>query len=158
MKKDLLIFLFKLISLTLVLGYFWFTGWQVRYPDWLDPIAMPFFKLVGVKRWWLALVVEHFTNIIPYIALVLSVPDHFREWRRGLLALFGGCAVIILGHLILSWAVYYFNLDYGMSKSFYRIILPFYILNDALPFVLWIAFYPHMLTRLFGIKVFENDR
>ncbi|MFH2048706.1 MAG: hypothetical protein ABIJ12_04595 [bacterium] len=106
MKKDLLIFLSKLIPLTLVLGYFWFTGWQVRYPDWLDPIALPFFRMVGVKRWWLALVVEHFTNIIPYIALVLSVPDHIKFWRRGLLALFGGCAIIILGHLCQSSAVY----------------------------------------------------
>ena len=154
MKKDLWLFLLKLIPLTLVLGYFWFTNWQVRYPDWLDPIALPFFKLVGVRKWWLALVVEHFTNIIPYIALVLSVPDHIKEWKRGLLALFGGMAIIILGHLCLSWAVYYFNLDYGMSKSFYRIILPFYLLNDALPLILWLSFYPHMLSRLFGIKIF----
>ena len=43
-----------------------------------------------------------------------------------------------------------------MSKAFYRFIVPMYIVNDALPLVLWLLFYPHMPERLLGWKIFAR--
>ncbi|HPC11873.1 MAG TPA: hypothetical protein PK112_07215, partial [candidate division Zixibacteria bacterium] len=74
-RKELWLFLAKLVPLTLLLGYVWFRTVQRQYPDFVDVVADPFFRLVGVRRWWLALVIEHFTNIVPYLALVLASPD-----------------------------------------------------------------------------------
>jgi len=156
-RKELWLFLAKLIPLTLLFGYIWLSGLQAKYPDLLDPIALPFFKLVGVRRWWLALVMEHFTNIVPYAALVLATPGLIERWRRALLALFGGLAIIVLAHLLLSTAVYYLEIEYRMSKAFYRFIVPMYLLNDSLPLVLWLAFYPAMPERLLGWKFFSRS-
>jgi hypothetical protein len=151
-RKSLWLFLLKLLVFSLVLGYLWFSRFQVQYPYWIDVFADPFFKLVGVRQWWLALVVEHFTNLVPYVALVLASPGFFKHWRRTALALVGGIAILILGHLLLSWAVYYFNEKYSLSRSFYRIVIPMYIINDALPLVLWLSFFPRLPSELFGFR------
>jgi len=151
-RKNLWLFLLKLLVFSLVLGYLWFSRYQVLYPYWIDGIADPFFKLVGVKKWWLALVVEHFTNLVPYLALVLSSPGLFKNWKRTLSALIGGIAILILGHLLLSWAVYYFNAKYSLSRDFYKIVVPMYIINDALPLVLWLSFFPKLPAELFGFR------
>ena len=156
-KKQLWLFLAKLIPLTVLFGYLWLTGLQTRYPFLLDPIATPFFQLVGVKRWYLALVLEHFTNIVPYVALVLASPRLIRNWKRSLAALLGGVAVIVTGHLLMSWAVYHFHGLYGLSKAFYRIIVPIYLVNDALPLILWVLFYPKLPGELFGLRIFDRN-
>jgi len=158
-RKELWLFLAKLVPLTLLLGYVWFRTVQRQYPDFVDVVADPFFRLVGVRRWWLALVIEHFTNIVPYLALVLASPDLIARWRRTLAALLGGGTALVLGHLLLSTAVYHLNEAYGLSKSFYRVIVPLYLVNDALPLILWFAFYPSLPGRLLGIRLFSaRDR
>ena len=156
MRKSLWLFLLKLLVFSLALGYLWFSRYQVLYPYWIDGIADPFFKLVGVKKWWLALVVEHFTNLVPYLALVLASPGLFKHWKRTLIALVGGVAILILGHLLLSWAVYHFHVKYSLSKSFYKIVVPMYIINDALPLALWLSFFPRLPSELFGFKWFAK--
>ncbi len=142
MRKNLWLFLLKLLVFNLVLGYLWFSRYQVLYPYWIDGIADPFFKLVGVRRWWLA--------------LVLASPGLFKNWKRTLIALVGGVAILILGHLLLSWAVYHFHVKYSLSKSFYKIVVPMYIINDALPLVLWLSFFPRLPSELFGFKGFRK--
>ncbi len=158
MKKNLLLFLLKLASLTLILGYVWFSGLQEQYPHLISPIAIPFFKFVGVTKWRLVLVLEHFTNLVPYIALVLSSPGIITHWKRMLTALLGGTAIIMLFHLLLSWAVFYFSVKYSLSKTFYKIIVPFYLVNDAMPLILWLVFYPHLPSSLFGLKGFGGEK
>ncbi len=152
MRKNLWLFLLKLLLFSLALGYLWFSRFQVQYPYWIDGIADPFFKLVGVRRWWLALVIDHFTNLVPYLALVLASPGLIDNWKRTLVSLFVGVAILVFGHLLLSWAVYYFNEKYSLSKGFYRYMVPLYIINDALPLVLWLGFFPKLPSRLFGLK------
>ncbi len=152
MRKNLWLFLLKLLVLTLVLGYLWFSRYQVQYPYWIDGIANKFFALLGVRKWWLALVVEHFTNLVPYIALVLASPGFLKHWKRTLIALVAGIAILILGHILLSCAVYHLHVKYSLSKSFYKIIVPLYIINDAMPLVLWLSFFPRLPSELFGFK------
>lgn len=155
-RKDLWLFLAKLVPLTLALGYLWFSGLQVRYPYLIDPIATPFLEALGVRQWMLALVLEHFTNILPYVALVLASPGLIARWPRSLAALLGGLAIIVLGHLLLSWVVYELYIRYSLSKAFYRIIVPVYLVNDALPLVLWLIFFPGVPARLFGLRIFGH--
>jgi hypothetical protein len=152
-KKDRLLFLSKLLVFSLALGYLWFSRWQVQYPYWIGFLAEPFFRLVGVKRWWMALVLEHFTNLVPYVSLVLASPDLLKNWKRSLIALTEGVTVLILGHLLLSWGVYYVHAHHGLSQTAYKYMIPMYIVNDALPLVLWLAFFPHLPSRLFSLQL-----
>ena len=149
MRKDLLRFLLKLLGFTLALGYVWFAGLQRAYPDLIEPVANWFFELAGVRRWWLVLTVEHFTNVVPYLALVLASPGFFTNWKRTLLALLGGLSALVLTHIVMSIAIYYIVEAYSMSRQAYRLIVPVYIINDALPLVLWLLLYPALVPRLF---------
>ncbi len=155
-RKALWLFLAKLALFTGVLGWIWFAGLQVRYPDLLDPVATPLFTTLGVRRWWLALVLQHFTSIVPYLALVLATPNIRSQWKRFTVALVGGTAAIVLGHLLLSVAVYYLERSYGFGTTFYRFIVPLYLLNDALPLVLWLAFFPNVPGLLLGRPLFRS--
>ena len=158
MKRNLWLFLLKLLPATLLLGYLWFTVCQFAYPYWIDPIATFFFKLFGVRTWHLALTAEHFTNLVPYLALLLATPGIIKHWRRSLLALFGGLVVIVLIHIFMSVAIYFIVEAYSMSKSAYRIIVPIYLVNDAMPLILWLAFFPKVLSDLFGFIKWGKGR
>lgn len=149
MKKDLWLFLAKLAFFTVLFGLLWFYYLQDAYPHFLKPVAFPFFKWVGVKKWRLSLLLDHFTNIVPYVALVFSTPGFFRHWKKTLLALFGGLLILMIGHLALSWLDYHFWSQYKMTRSFFRRTFHFYLLNDALPLGLWLLFYPGVLPQLF---------
>ncbi len=150
-KKQLWLFLAKLVPLTLILGYLWFSGFQTEYPKLLKPLAAPLFALTGVRKWWLVLTVEHFTSIVPYIALVLSTPSLIKDWKRSLWALFGGAAIIVAGHLLMSVAIYHIMEQYAQMKTSYVLLVPIYLINDALPLVLWLLFFPNCLGRLLAI-------
>ena len=154
MRKDLLGFLLKLLGFTLVLGYVWFAGLQRAYPDLIEPVAAWFFELSGVRRWWLVLTVEHFTNLVPYLALIFASPGFFTNWKRTLLALLSGLSALVLAHIVMSIAIYYIVEAYSMSRQAYRLIIPIYIVNDALPLVLWLLLYPELLPRLFRFVKF----
>ncbi len=156
-RKDLWLFLLKLAILTLLFGYVWFAYFQAAYPHVIKPIATAFFQLVGVRRWLLTLVLEHFTNIVPYLALVLATPGLIVNRKKTLIALFGGLAIIVAVHLLLSWAVYELQVRYQLSETFYKFVVPMYLFNDALPLVLWLSFYPGVPGKLFGLKVFERQ-
>jgi len=133
-----------------LLGWLWFAGLQRAYPDLIEPIAFPLFGLMGVREWHLYLLAEHFTNLVPYIALVIATPGIIRQWRRFVLALVVGLAIIILVHIFMSVAVYHVYEAYKMSENALRVIVPIYLVNDALPLILWLGCFPKALSDLFG--------
>ncbi|RKX24774.1 MAG: hypothetical protein DRP45_07460 [Candidatus Zixiibacteriota bacterium] len=157
-KKELWKFLLRLVPLTLLFGYFWFAFLQVRYPVLIRPVASFFLELVGVDDWLLYIVLEHFTNLVPFASLVLASPGLVSNWKKTLTALFGGLAIIIAGHLLLSWVVFELNEAYGLSRAFYRVVVPLLLLNDTLPLLLWVAFYPRLPGRLLGLRIFGDQK
>ncbi len=150
-KKQLWMFLAKLVPLTVILCYLWFSGFQIKYPSLLKPLAAPLFAITGVGKWWLVLTMEHFTSIVPYIALVLATPNLIKDWKRTLLALFGGVAIVIAGHLMMSISIYYIMEQFAQTKTSYILLVPVYLINDALPLVLWLLFFPGCLGKLLAI-------
>nr|MBN2278367.1 hypothetical protein [candidate division Zixibacteria bacterium] len=162
MKKDLWLFLLKLAFFSLALGLLWHFYLQTLYPHFLKPVAVPFFQWVGVKKWRLSLLLDHFSNLVPYTALVLATPGIIKEWKKTLLTFFGGLLILMIGHLLLSWADYYYWAKYGLTRGLFRNTFHFILLNDALPLGLWLLFYSRKLTGLFGFLKFgrknrEND-
>ena len=161
MKKESWLFPTKVGVFLLAFGWLWFWLVQDAYPYFLKPVAYPFFEWVGVKKWRLSLLLDHFTNIVPYVTLVCASPGFFKNWKKTLTALFGGLVILMIGHLLLSWMDYYFWAKYKMTKQFFKITFPFLMLNDGLPLGLWLLFYPKVLPRVFGFlkfgKTSENE-
>lgn len=151
-KKERLLFLAKLVPLTLILGYLWYTYVQEEYPRLLEPVASAVFSLTGVRRWWLVLLMEHFTSLVPYLALVLSTMEPIKDWKRSLAALLGGVAIIIAGHLLMSIATYHIMDNFAATRTSYVLLVPVYLINDALPLVLWLLFYGSFFSRLISRK------
>jgi hypothetical protein len=151
-KRELIAFALKALSISLVLGFLWFWKAQDLYPHLLSPISVPFFQWVGVKKWLLSRVIDHFTNIVPYVALVLATPEAFRNWKKTLFALLGGLAILAAGHLLLSWAVYYYSAQYRFSKAYFRAAFPYFLLCDAMPLILWLLFYPRVLPKMLNFR------
>jgi hypothetical protein len=108
-----------------------------------------------VRRWLLELTLHHFTNLIPYWALVLATPGHRFAWRRGVAALVAGTLVLIAMHLVMSAVLYFIWEAHGLGKTTYRFAVPLYVVNDSLPLVLWIGFYYRTLQRLFPFASFS---
>ena len=154
MKNELWKFLIKLAIFTVVFGLIWFLWAQDAYPRLLKPIVFPFFQWIGVKKWRLSLLLDHFTNIIPYLALVCATPGFFTHWKKTIIALLGGFIILMVGHIVLSWLDYHYWSQYDMTKKFFRSIFHFYLLNDALPLGLWLLFYPRVLPQLFSFLRF----
>jgi hypothetical protein len=122
----------------------------MSYPYWIDPAVTFFFNIFGVTRWYLSLTVEHFASVVPFVGLVVATPGIFTQWKRALIALVGGVVAIVLMHIAMSIAIFYIVEAYAMSKNAYRLLLPIYLVNDAMPLVLWLAFFPTVLSELFG--------
>ena len=150
MKRNLWLFLLKLLITTVVLGYFWTAGGEMAYPYWIDPIATFFFTMFGVTKWHLSLTAEHFASLIPFLGLLVATPGLIRRWKRALIALVGGVAAIVLVHIFMSIAIFFIVEAYALSKNAYRILLPIYLVNDAMPLILWLVFFPTVLSELFG--------
>ena len=157
MKKDLWLFLIKLVFFTLALGLLWFWVVQSAYPHFLKPIIFPFFKLVGVRKWRLSILLDHFTNIVPYVALVCATPGFFKNWKKTIFALLGGLLIIMIVHILLSWIDYHFYSQYGITRTFFRRTFHYYLLNDALPLGIWLIFYAGTLPRLFNFIRFKKS-
>lgn len=122
----------------------------MAYPNWIKPIAQLFFDIFGVTKWNLSLTAEHFASWIPFIGLLAATPGLLRRWKHALVALFGGVAAIVLMHIVMSIAIFYIVSAFEMSQNAYRLLLPIYLVNDAMPLILWLAFFPTVLSELFG--------
>lgn len=157
MKKELGLFLVKLALSVTVLGLLWFYYFQTLYPEILKPIFMPLFQMLDVRKWRLYQLLDHFTNLVPYIALVMATPGFFKNWKRTIISLAGGLAILIIGHFVLSYLDNFYYVRYRQTKQFFRSTFHYYVINDALPFLLWLAFYPRILTRLFDFRGLIGD-
>jgi len=82
-RKNLWLFLAKLAIFTVIFGLLWFYYVQNLYPVILKPIVFSnSFKWIGVKKWRLSILLDHFTNIIPYVALICASPDLLKTGRK----------------------------------------------------------------------------
>lgn len=155
MIKNLSVFLLSLIGISVILTYFWRDGLQMRYVLLFKPAAIYTFKLLGIHKSGIRLVLEHFTNLIPYIALCLSLPN--ARWRKKLIYLGYGLVVIILVHFVLIIAISKVYSVYGGSETAYIFMVPMFILNDALPLVIWFLFFYREIVSLFKKKAVTSS-
>jgi hypothetical protein len=149
-KKNLLIFFLSLIVVSVILTVIWFNGLQVKYAMMFGPAAKFMFRKLGIHKSGLTLVIEHFTNLIPYIALCISLRGV--QMKKRLLRLGYGIGILAAVHFILIIAVSKIYDAYSLSPTAYKYVFPMLTLNDALPLVLWFIFFSDEIIRLFKPK------
>lgn len=150
MKKNLWRFFLSLVVVSAILTWPWFSGLKIRYAALFGPAAKFMFRQLGIPKSGLMLVIEHFTNLIPFIALSVSLPG-VRLTKR-LLRLGFGLLILVAIHFILIVAVSRVYSVHSLTPTAYRYIFPLLTINDALPLVLWFLFYSDEIIRLFRRK------
>lgn len=148
-KKSLWQFLAKLVAVTLVLGLVWFWWLREAYLSFITDPARLVLPMLGVEKLHFSAAAEHFANLIPFVALVLAAPEATRRWRYLVTSLMFGICLLMIGHLLMLTGFYFIIEKYALSRQAYRLMLPIWVLNDALPLILWLAFYPRALRGLF---------
>jgi hypothetical protein len=136
--------------LSFLLTWFWFKSLQVEYAMLFGPAAKFMFRQLGIHRSGLKLVIEHFTNLIPFIALCVSLPGV--RLKKRLIRSAMGLAIMIVVHFILIISVSGIYSAHSLSPTAYKYIFPILTINDALPLILWFLFFSEEVISLFRKK------
>ena len=150
MKRNLWLFFLSLVIISVILTWVWFHGLQIQYAMLFGPAAKFTFRQLGIYKSGLKLVLEHFTNLIPFIALCIAlpkVPIKKRLIRSGI-----GLGILVVVHFIMIIAVSAIYTKHYMSPTAYKYIFPILTINDALPLVLWFLFFSDEILNLFRRK------
>ncbi|MCK5126494.1 MAG: hypothetical protein KAR42_09580 [candidate division Zixibacteria bacterium] len=150
MIKKLAVFLLSLLGISILLTIIWINGAQVQYALLFKPAAIFMFKTLGIHKSGLNFVLEHFTNLIPYIALCLSIPN--TSWKKKLTRLGYGLGILMVVHFTLIIAVSKVYSVYSNSETAYIFIFPMFIINDTLPLLLWFLFFSNEVLSFFKRK------
>lgn len=155
MKKNLLRFFLSLIGLSALLTWLWFyglpfistTSLQLAYAGLFRAPAIAVFRLLGISKSGMMIVLEHYTNLVPYIALCLALPGV--PWVRRLTRLGYGLGIQVVVHFLLLVIVSKVYTVHALSPTAYKYIFPLLTINDALPLVLWFLFFSEEIILLF---------
>ncbi len=146
--KKLTLFFLSLIFVSATLAWFWFDGLQIQYARLFGPAAKFTFRQMGINKSGLKLVIEHFTSIIPFIALVVALPSVAIGKRIKRLAY--GILILMFGHFLLIVGASAVYTNWGLSKTAYKYLFPMLTINDAFPLVLWFVFFSDEILTMFS--------
>ena len=150
MKKNLVYFFLSLIIISAVLTWIWFNWLQIHYALLFGPAARFTFRQLGIYKSGLRLVLEHFTNIIPYIALCASLPGV--KLKKRLIRSAIGLGILVIVHFIMIIAVSAVYTAHGLTSTAYKYYFPILTINDALPLVIWFLLFSEEILNLFRRK------
>jgi len=157
-RKDLWLFLSKLVLVTVILGLAWFWWFKELYPKMLEPVGNVVLPLLGAQRWQLSWTLEHMANMVPYLALVFATPKLTENWRTVLRGVYIGVPVLIAFHLLMLASFDHIISAWGLSQITYRWAVPIWVVNDALPLILYLLLFGQILPQLFkGISFARKD-
>jgi len=146
-KRNLLKFFLSLVVVSAVLTWFWLNGLQLSYALLFKTPAQFTFRLLKIYKSGVTLVIEHFTNLIPFIALSVSLPGV--AIKKRLIRLVLGLIILMVVHFLLIISVSKIYATYSLSQTAYKYMFPLFILNDALPLALWFVFFSEEILSLF---------
>ncbi len=163
MVRPVLLFVLKLIAVSLVLfvlwqgavpglGSFWPGGLERPWLAWQKAVLRWFYQVLELdastynQAWRLAR--GYVLSVIPFVGLMMAAgPARVRQLlSRGLL----GLAIIGCWQVLTPLVLYLLRSQYGGGKSFFVGIFPVFMFSYALPFILWILFSRDRIGRWFS--------
>lgn len=154
MRKTLIWFVVKLIAASACLYTLWEWKAQLWYALLFRQVALGAYGLIGVElvtlRDAIGITAERFFNILPFLSLMIAAWGI--SWRRRLIGILSGLAVLMIWHLAFTLVVQSILNAHHFDPTAYKQLSPLFLLSDALPFVLWVIICYKPLTALLPAK------
>ncbi len=150
--RTIMWFVVKLVVASAVLFGLWEWRLAEGYAILFRHVAGPVCGLFGIELASLAdsigLVIPRFYNVLPFLSLIIAT------WgltlRRRVVAIIVGLFLLVLWHVGLALAVDAIVAAHGLDRTAYQKLSPWFLISDALPIVLWIAFAYPSVAALFA--------
>lgn len=154
MRKNLTLFVIKLIAASACLYVLWEWKGQRWYALFFRQAALAAYGLIGVQlaalRDALNITAERFFNILPFLSLMIAAWGI--TWQRRIIGTIAGLVILLVWHLSFTLVVQSIFNAHHFDQTAYKLLSPWFLFSDALPFVLWVVIAYKPLTALLPAK------
>jgi hypothetical protein len=144
--RHLLLLLLLFFALTVPLSWWWLESGQGHYARFLLAILDPVYDAIGIRHQRGGPAAPRFVSLVSFVVLMAITPG--MAWRHRLLGMLIGVALIAGFHMLLFVVVDAAYVVLGRSRRALAKIVPFLLINDGLPFVVWVVFARDFLRRV----------
>jgi len=144
--RRLAVLLLLFFALTLPLTWWWIAWGQDRYVALLFAILDPVYEALGLRHHRGGPVAPRLISVVPFVALMAITPG--TSIRRRVKGVLIGLALIFVFHLAFFVLVDAAYAVLGRSRRALTKIVPFLLVNDGLPFLIWLFFARDFLRDL----------
>ncbi len=142
----LLLLLLLFVALTMPLAWLWLEWGEAVYARLLWEILHPVYGWMGLRHQRGGPVGPRLVSVVPFVVLMAITPG--MGWRRRVKGVVVGLLVISSFHLLLFVLVDSAYVVLGRNRRALSKIVPFLLINDGIPLVVWIFFARDFLRRL----------
>lgn len=154
MRKTLVWFIIKLIAASVCLYALWEWKAQVWYALLFRQAALGAYGLIGVElvslRDAIGVTAERFYNVLPFVSLMIAAWGI--SWKRRVIGIVAGFAILVIWHLAFTLIVQSILDAHHFDPTAYKLLSPWFLFSDSLPFVLWVIIAYKPLTALLPSK------
>lgn len=144
--RRLFLLLVLFLALSMPLAWLWLEWGQAYYVRLLRALLAPLYRAIGLRHQVGGPVVPRLVSLVPFLVLMAITPAI--RWRRRWVGSLVGVAVILGFHLVLFVMVDASYSVLGRSRRALARIVPFLLVNDGLPFLVWLFFARDFLRQL----------
>jgi len=148
----LLLLLLLFVALTMPLAWFWLEQGERIYVHLLRQAAGPIYDALGLRHQRGGPVVPRLVSVVPFVVLMLITPK--MGWRRRVKGLLLGLLAIACFHVALFVLVDAIYAVLGHNRRALAKIVPFLLINDGIPFLIWLFVARDFLRSL--VPAFER--
>ena len=144
--RRLLLLLGLFLALSMPLAWLWLEWGQAYYVRLLRVLLHPVYRAIGLRHEVGGPVAPRLVSLVPFLVLMAITPA--MSWRRRWVGALVGVAVILGFHLVLFVMVDAAYAVLGRNRRALSRIVPFLLVNDGLPFLVWLFFARDFLRQL----------
>ena len=144
--RRLLLLLALFFAGTLPLAWLWLEWGERAYVDLIFTLLDPLYEAIGLRHQRGGPVAPRLVSIVPFAVLMAITPG--LGWRRRTTGILVGLALIFGFHLLLFVLVDSAYLVFGRGRKALSRIVPFLLVNDGIPFLVWLFFARDFLRQV----------
>ena len=134
----LLVLLLLFFALTVPLAWLWIEWGERAYARFLLALLEPVYAAMGLRHHRGGPVSPRLISIVPFVVLMAITPG--MALRRRIAGMLVGLVVIFCFHLLLFLLVDSAYAVFGKTRRALAKIVPFLLINDGVPFLVWLFF------------------
>jgi hypothetical protein len=144
--RSLLLLAFLFFALTVPLAWLWVQWGERVYARLLLDVLDPLYDAIGLRHRRGGPVAPRLVSVVPFVVLMAITPG--MTWRRRLVGALVGLVVIACFHLLLFVLVDAAYAVFGRTRRALTRIVPFLLINDGIPLLVWIFLARDFLRRV----------